>query len=231
MKLLRTKINNTPYLGVYAVCTDYFCIVPSNILKKEEDVLKKNLKTKIIKTSINDSPLIGVYLLAYKDKVVVSKNSIKENEIKVLEKEGIKIKFVDEEYNALGNLISLNSNYGFASSLVSDKTISEISSFLEIPIEKKKLLSLDILGSILYVNDYLFLVNPNIDEKDFNYFKKKLKVEGVATTLNYGGLFVGNDVIANKHAVLVGDNTSNIELMKVDDVVLMFEENKGVENL
>ena len=223
MKLLKTKINNTPYLGVYAVCTDDFCIVPSNILKKEEELLKKSIKTKIIKMSINQSPLIGVYLLAHKNKVVVSKNSIKKNEIDILEKEGIEVKLVDEEYNALGNLIALNSHYGFASNILSNKTISEISSFFNIEIEKKNILSLDILGSALYANDYFFIVNPNISEEEFNYFKKKFKVEGIATTLNYGGLFVGNDLIANKHAVFVGDNTSNIELMKVDDIVLTYD--------
>ncbi len=223
MKLSKTKINNTPYLGVYSVCTDDFCIVPSNILKKEEAILEKYLKTKIIKTSVNDSPLIGVYLLSHKDKIIASKNVLKENEISILEKEGIKIKIINEEYNALGNLVSFNSNYGFSSNLLSSKSITEISSFFKVPIEKKKILSLDILGSTLYANDYLFLVNPNILEKDFNYFKEKFKVEGIATTLNYGGLFVKNDLIANKNAVLVGDNTSNIELMKVDDVVLTYD--------
>jgi translation initiation factor 6 len=223
MRLSRTKINNTPYLGVYSVCTDDFCIVPNNILKKEEAVLEKFLQTKIIKTSINDSPLIGVYLLAHGNKVVACKNSIKKYEIDLLEKNGIEVKLIKEEHNALGNLVSLNSNYGFASPILSDKTVSEISSFFDIKIEKKELLSLDILGSILYANDYLFIVNPTIDEKDFLAIKKKLKVEGIATTLNYGGLFVGNDVIANKNAVLVGANTSNIEIMKVDDVVLMHD--------
>lgn len=223
MKLSKTKINNTPYLGVYASCTDDFCIVPSNVLKKEEKLLEKHLDTKIIKTSINDSPLIGVYLLSHKNKVVVCKNSIKENEIETLEKEGVKVKLINDEYNALGNLLSVNSNYGFASSILSDKSVSKISSFLKVDIEKKKLLSLDILGSILYANDYLFVANPNIDEKDFNYFKKKFNVEGIATTLNYGGVFVGNDIIANKNVVLVGSNTSNIELMKLDDVVLTFD--------
>lgn len=226
MRLSKARINNTPFLGVYSVCTDYFCIVPNNILKKEELIISKYVNTKIIKTSINDSPLVGVYLLALKNKVVVCKNSIKKYEIEILEKNGIEVKVIDEEYNALGNLISLNSNYGFASPILSDKTISEISSFFNVTIEKKNIFSLDVLGSAIYVNDYLFIVNPNIDEKDFNYLKKKFKVEGIASTLNYGDLFVGNDVIANKHVVLVGDNTSNVELMKVDDIVLMHEDLK-----
>lgn len=224
MKLSRTTINNTPYLGIYSVCTDDVCIVPNNILEKEEIVLKKYLKIKIIKTSINDSPLIGVFLLAHKNKVVACKNTIKEREIKLLEKEGLEVKLINEDFNALGNLISLNSNYGFASPILSDKTVKEISSFFDVVIEKRKILPIDILGSALYINDYLYIVNPNISEKDFNFLEEKLKVEGVATTLNYGGVYVGNDVIANKNAVLVGQNTSNIELMKLDNIILMYKE-------
>jgi translation initiation factor 6 len=223
MNLGKAKINNIPYLGVYAVCTDNFCLVPNNILKKEEVIIEKYLKTKIIKMAVSDSPLIGVYLLAHKDKIMVCKNSIKQNELDIFEKEGIKVKIIKEDYNALGNLVAFNSNYGFASALLSNKTVSEISSFFDIEVERKTLFSMDILGSSLYVNDSLFMVNPNVSEKDFNYFKQKFKVEGIATTLNYGDLFVGNDVIANKNSVLVGDSTSNIELMKVDDIVLMQE--------
>lgn len=225
MKLLKTKINNTPFLGVYAVCTDEFCIVPTNIQEKEEKFISKHLNAKILKTSINDSPLIGVYLLALKNKVIVCENVIKPKELEFLKKNGLEVKLIKEEYNALGNLISVNSNYGFASPILSDQTISEISSFFNVPIEKKSFLSFDILGSILYVNDYFFIVNPNIKEKDFEFLKNKFKVQGIASTLNYGDLFVGNDIIANKDVVFVGENTSNIELMKVDNIVLLFEKN------
>jgi translation initiation factor 6 len=224
MKLARTTINNTPYLGIYSICTDDVCIVPNNILEKEENILKKYLKTKIIKTSINDSPLIGVFLLAHKNKIVACRNTIKEREIKLLEKEGLQVKLVNEDFNALGNLVSLNSNHGFASHVLSDRTVKEISSFFDVVIEKIKIFPIDILGSALYINDYLYIVNPNISEKDFIFLEKKLKIEGVATTLNYGGVYVGNDVIANKNAVLVGKNTSNIELMKLDNIVLMYKE-------
>jgi len=219
MKLNRATICNSPFLNVYSYCTEDFCIVSNNILKKEEDFIKKQLDVKIIKTQINSSPLIGVYLVGVGNKIVVDKNSISEKEITVLEKEGIKLKFVND-YNALGNLISVNKNYGFASELLKDKTIQEINKFLKIEIEKKACVDVDVPGSAIYVNDSLFLVNPNIKKKEYDYIKQKFGVKGIPITLNYGDVFVGNDCIGNSKALLVGQTTSNIEMIKVDELVV-----------
>jgi len=144
---------------------------------------------------------------------------LSEKEINVLEKEGIKLKFVND-YNALGNLISVNKNYGFASELLKDKTIQEINKFLKIEIEKKACVDVDVPGSAIYVNDSLFLVNPNIKKKEYDYIKQKFGVKGIPITLNYGDVFVGNDCIGNSKALLVGQTTSNIEMVKVDELVV-----------
>lgn len=219
MKLNRATICNSPFLNVYSYCTDKFCIVPNNILKKEETILEKYLDVKLIKTQINHSPLIGVYLTGVDNKIIADKNSIYDKEISQLEKEGIKIKLIDD-YNALGNLISINKNYGFASSLLKDQTISEISKFLKINIEKKACVDVDVPGSAIYVNDSLFLVNPNIKKTEYDYLKKKFAVPGIPITLNYGDVFVGNDCIGNSKALLVGQTTSNIEMVKVDELII-----------
>ena len=220
MKLKKTTINNNPYLGINSFATEEFCLVPTNILGKEEKLLKEYFKdTKIIKTSINQSPLLGVFTIGVKDKLIIGSDDLIESEIDLLEKEKIKVKIIDD-YNALGNLVSVNSNYGFAADFLKDKTVKEISSFLNIEIEKKKIAGIDLIGSSIYVNDNLFLVNPNISEEEFDYISKKFKVEGIPTTLNYGGSFVGNDAVGNKEVLFVGNNTSNAELLRIDDLIV-----------
>ena len=222
MRLKRISVNNTPYLGVSSFCNDDLCLVPNNILKKEEKILQDMLDIKIIKTTINQSPLIGVYMIGVKNKVVIGGDSITSSELELLEKEGLKVKLV-EDYNALGNLIAINSKYGFASPLLSETTVKRMSSFLKVDIERKTCAGLDLPGSSIYVNNNLFLVNPNVTDKEFEYLKKKFKVPGVGTTLNYGGSFVGNDAIGNNKALLVGEKTSNIEYMRVDSLVVEFD--------
>ena len=222
MRLTKSLICNSPYLGVNSICTDDFCLVPHNILPKEEKILSSFLNTKIIKMEINQSPLIGVYLKCVNNKVVVGSDSIHPKELEILEKEGIKVKLI-EDYNALGNLLAINSKYGLASPLLSKESVKEISRFFGVPVDAKTCAGLDLPGSSLYVNDKFFLVNPNIKKIEFLDLEKKFGVMGRASTLNYGDAFVGNDLISNTNAIIVGSLTSNIELMKVDEIALEFE--------
>ncbi|MFH0905875.1 MAG: translation initiation factor IF-6 [archaeon] len=223
MRLKKASIFNSPFLGVYSVCNNDYTIVSSRIVEKEEKILKEYLDTKIIKLQIGLSSLIGVFLLGVKDHFVVDENVIEKREVEILEKEGLKIKLIKSEFNALGNLIAINSHYGIASPIVPDKVIKEISSFLKIEIKKEAISGIELPGSSIYVNDNLFVVNPNISEKDFLNLKRNFKVPGIATTLNYGDVFVGNDIIANNSALLTGSTTSNIELIKLDELVVEFD--------
>lgn len=220
MKLDRATISNSSFLNIYSCCTDKICLVPVNITQKEEKKLEEYLDVKVIKTSINRSNLIGVYLSCVNDKVVVEKNSIYPEEIELLEKEGLKIKLISDPYNAFGNLLSINKNYGFSSPLLLSETVKEVEKFFNIKIEQKACVGLDLPGSSIYVNDYLFLINPKVEHKEFNYIKKMFNIPGIAITANYGDIFVGNDVIGNKNALLVGNFTSNIEMIKIDEFVL-----------
>lgn len=222
MKIGKATIYKSPFLGVYSFCTDDYCIVPNTILKKEEKFLEKYLDVKMIKTQINESSLVGVFLCGSGNKLVVQKESIYSKELEILEKEGLKVKLVDD-YNALGNLISNNSTYGVASPLLKEETIQDISKYLNIKIDQKAISNLDVPGSCLFVNDNLFLINPNIKETEFEELEKKYNVKGASTTLNYGDVFVGNDVVGNKNSILVGNSTSNIEIRKVDDLILDLE--------
>jgi len=222
MRLTKSLICSSPYLGVNSICTDDFCLVPHNILPKEEKIISGFVNTKIIKMEINQSPLIGVYLKCVNNKIVVGEDSIHPKELEILEKEGIKVKLI-KDYNALGNLLAINSKYGIASPLLSKESVKEISKFFKVPVEAKTCVGLDLPGSSLYVNDKFFLVNPNIKKDEFAELTKKFGVIGKATTLNYGDSFVGNDLISNKHSIIVGSLTSNIELMKVDEIALEFE--------
>jgi translation initiation factor 6 len=223
MKLNKATIYNSPFLGIYSICLDDYCIVPSTILEKEEKLISKYLDTKIIKTQINACSLIGVYLCSVGNKVAAQKDVLRPKELELLEKEGIKVKLVDEDCNAFGNLISANSNFGIYSPLLRDSTVLELNKFFNIKSEKMNLSGLDLPGSSLYTNDDLFVVSSNITTDEFNFIKDKFKVNGIATTLNYGDVFVANDIIANKKCVLVGNSTSNVELLRLDDLLGDFE--------
>jgi len=220
MKFDRSTIYNSSFLNIHSYCTEKICIVSNNILPREEKKIEEVLDVKVIKSQINRSALIGIYLGGYGDKIAVEKNSIYPEELELLEKEGIKVKILENCDNALGNLLAINSNYGFASPLISQEMVKDLEKFFKVTIERKPCVDLDLPGSSIFVNDSMFLINPRVDVKEFNYIKKMFKVPGIAITTNYGDVFVGNDAIGNKKGLLVGELTSNVEMTKIDDLVL-----------
>lgn len=220
MKLDRSTIYNSPFLNIYSYCTEKICLVPHSILAKEEKKIEEILNVKVIKASINRSGLLGVYLSGINEKIVVDKKSIHADELEHLEKEGLKVKTIADDNNAFGNLLAINSNYGIASPLLLPETFSEFRKFFNIEIEQKSFAGFDLPGSSIFVSDSMFLINPRIDIKEFNYFEKKFKVPGKATTANYGDVFVGNDIMGNNSGTLVGETTSNIEMTKIDELVV-----------
>lgn len=220
MRLDRSTICNTPFLNIYSYCTEKICIVPIAIQPKEERKIEDTLNVKVVKASINHSPLVGVYLCGAGERVIAEKNSIYPEEIELLEKEGLKVKLLVSQNNAFGNLVAMNSNYAIASQLLPEEAIKSIKSFFNIQIEQRQCIGLDLPGSSIYVNEHLFLVNPRVEPREFNYLKKMFKAPGVAITANYGDLFVGNDAIGNSQGLLVGHTTSNIEMTKIDDLIV-----------
>ena len=75
----------------------------------------------------------------------------------------------------------------------------------------------DLIGSLCVASNKGFIVSPSVTKKEFKIIEKALKVKGTSATANYGDKFVGNSVIANSKAVIVGSLTSGHELNRIDE--------------
>ena len=215
MNFERGTISSSPYVGIFSSVTEEVALLPYSALSKEVKVIKKKLEVKTIQTSLAGTSLLGLLCVGLGNKFVVSEITKKE-EIKTLEKEGLEIMQI-EDYTSTGNLIALNKNAGVASPLLKEETIKKLNSFFGIKFKKLRVAQTDLAGACLTVTNKGFIAHPNITEKDFLELEKNFKVNGKATTANYGDLFMGNDVIANTKGVIAGALTSGIELSKIDE--------------
>ena len=168
-----------------------------------------------MKTNLGQTSLTGILSTGIKKKIVVS-NITENDEIKKLEKEGIEI-MVLEGLTSTGNLIAVNKNGGIVSPLIKEKPVKDLGDFFKVKLEKMRIADNEVPGASITVTNKGFICHPNISEKDFSKLEKVFGVKGMATTANYGDLFVGNSVIANTNGVMVGSLTSGIELGKIDE--------------
>ncbi|MFH1587035.1 MAG: translation initiation factor IF-6 [Candidatus Diapherotrites archaeon] len=213
MEIVKSTVNASPFLGVFCVATDDVLLLPNRIEAKE----LKNfeiLDTEIINVSVASSSLIGVFVAGLGNKFALPYFAEK-TEIKKFEENNLEVIALNS--SALGNLVALNRNGGIASPLIGKKVVDKMQDFFGVEFLQKQVAGFDLPGAALTVTNKGFIVHPNIGKDEFSELEKFFKVNGSITTLNYGDPFVGNDIVANSNAAVVGANTSGHELIRVDE--------------
>ena len=218
MKIDKGTINSSPFVGIFAVVTEKVALLPYSIVPKEENKFRGLFDVEIIKTKLADSSLLGVMCAGVKDRFVVSELAL-DSELDLLKQVGLYVKRIGG-LTAIGNLLRVNEKGGIASRVFTRQQLAEIESFLKIKLAITRVASLDIVGSAVIATNNGFIAHPDITKEEFAMLKKSFGVEGIASTLNYGDKFIGNNAIANTQAMLAGNRTTSFELLRINDFLL-----------
>ncbi|MCR4368884.1 MAG: translation initiation factor IF-6 [archaeon] len=215
MNFSRGTIRSSPYIGIFSCTTEDICLLPHNTLPKEQKAVEQALDVEAIKAMIGGSTLLGVLAKGMGRKIAVS-SITEDSEVKMLESKGLDVIRV-AGYTATGNLIAMNKNAGITSPLLKDGAREQLEAFFGIKFHEKRVANSDVVGACLTVTNKGFIAHPNISEDEFGKIEKIFGTTGIATTANYGDLFVGNSVVANSKGVIAGSLTSGIEMGKIDE--------------
>ena len=215
MRIEKRTLKGSPFVGVFACVTEEIGLFPFEMQKKEIKKMEEFFEIEAIQTSIAGSSLIGA-LSKGNSKGFVLPEIAEREEVKMLEKKGIKVKVV-KGVNALGNLIALNDFGIVLSPLIPEKTAKEIISFYGIPHAISRIARTEIVGSCVVATNKGMIVHPNTTADELKNVEKVLKVKGAVTTANYGDPFIANDILANSKAAVVGEQTSPFEMLRIDE--------------
>ena len=215
MNIDARTIKASPFVGVLGLLTDEFALLPLVAEKKELRGLEHFLGVPVIKGNLAQSSLIGVLALGLGSKIALSE-LVEAREVKELEKNGLDV-FVLQGVTALGNLVALNEKGGIASPMLSAAQVKQLEDFFKIKLGQHSVVGSDVPGATIVATSKGFIVHPLVSEKELSLLEEMFNVHGVPTTANYGDRFVGNSVLANKKAVIVGVRTSGIELARIDE--------------
>ena len=215
MKMLRTKILGSSYVGLFCIANDDLCFVPKGIEDRAFKEIEKTLDVKTVKVAIYDTSLLAVFG-KMNNKNIFLPAQTKPKEIEAIEKE-IKVKLLDTE-TALGNLMTVNDNGAVISKTISDEVVEEIRK-TGLEIAHTNLAKTDVVGSSLLATSKGFIMNPNASEEEVKIVQQTLNVKGGFSTANTGDAFVSNSVIANAKGAITGDLTTGHELNRIDEAL------------
>ncbi|MEM0360394.1 MAG: translation initiation factor IF-6 [Candidatus Diapherotrites archaeon] len=215
MRIDKRSIVASPFIGVFGILTDKFFLVPTSILEKELFGLQELVGVEVLKASIAGSPLLGALGVGVGEKIAVSELA-RDKEIEEMEKAGLKVKRIPG-ITALGNLARITEKGGILSPALSSEQCKTLKSFFGTTMIQTTIAGLDLAGSCIAASSTGFIVHPSVSKTEFEKICEALKVNGKPTTANYGDRFVGNSVLANKNAVLLGANTTGHELLRIEE--------------
>lgn len=218
MAVRTTRLLNNQYIGLFLLATDKFAIAPDTIEKKDVKMIEDVLGVDVIQTRISGTSLIGVFAAGNSRGVVLPWIAYDE-EIKTLEDAGIKTLVLKDKVTALGNLIEANDKGAVVSPLIRRENVELIEEHLGINVVQMEVGGVDVSGVAVVATNKGFLAHPNVNDEELKELEEIFGVKGNTTTANFGDPFIGASIVANSNGVLVGDRTTPVELLKIEDIL------------
>ncbi len=209
MKFKKISVNGDPNIGLRGFATDTYVLLGSKIPGAE--IL--NSEIHIIK--IAQCELSGIFAAGNSNGVILPKIAEKD-EIEQVKNLGLNVLVLNSKETALGNLILCNDRGAIISPLLK-KYQREIESCLGCESIISTVAGLSIVGSCGIATNKGCLLHRDTSEEEAKIMEDVLKVKVDIGSVG-GSPFVKSGIIANSHALLVGEHVTGPELERIFEV-------------
>ena len=217
MRIERSSIRASPYLGIFCAVSDKMALMPMASSSAEARKFGEVFGVETMKVSLAGSSLLGVLSQGNRKGFLLPRIA-EEKEVKRLEEAGVKT--LATNLTAVGNLLTFNDSKGVCAETIAKEEVKRMEKFLGVEFYQKNIVGTEVTGSNLVLSSKGFIVNPEISDSEFKALEKHFGLKGLVTTANYGDPFVANSVLANSFGVLAGELTSGPEMMRIDEALV-----------
>jgi len=222
LDIAKTTILGNSGLGVFALSTEDFSIVPYSVKESSLKVISDTLGVNLIQTTIANSVLVGTMIVG-NSKAIFVPQTIKEKEYKILEEnlsDQTKLVELNSKYTALGNLIVMNDKGAIVSDMLEKNAQKQIQDELNVEITVGNLLGSPLVGSLAMSTNRGALVHPLLSEEEIKEVASILRVKVDVCTINRGIPYPRVGIIANSKGAVIGTDSTGPESMRIFEVLL-----------
>ena len=221
MPISKLSLYGNINIGVYIFANNRIAFIPKNTDHKIIDIIAKTLNVDVYSISIADLSIIGV-MMAGNDNGIILPKIIKDSELldikRSLKKYDINMLVLDSKYTALGNLILTNNKGAVVYPEFEKEVVKMIRDVLGIQnIEQRYIAGIPVVGSIGVVTDNGGMIHPGASDTELQLLEEVFKVPLTTGTVNFGVVFVKSGLVANNYGIIVGENTTGPELMRIQE--------------
>ena len=212
-----SRYSGNPNIAVFATAGEGLALTAADADPGFIRTLESALGVDVIKVSVGGSFVVGSLVAMNSNGAIVS-GLADDGEMAAIS-EKIRCVRLDDRLNAAGNNILDNDN---VSPEYSEKTAEMIGDILGVEAVRSSIGGINTVGSICRVTNKGCACHMDASDEEIQLIKDVLKVEAIRTTVNHGVRAVGAGIIANSKGAVVGDESTPIELGKIEDALALF---------
>jgi len=215
-----SRCSGSPNIGVYASANESLSLVAANSAPGFVEDIETILGVETILTTVSGSFVIGSLVRMNSNGIVVT-GMIEETELKRI-KDKISVTVLQDKVNAAGNNILANDKGAIINPNLSANTEKRIADALGVEVVRSALAGYDTVGSVCVATNKGCLCNVSATEEDMDLIRDVLGVEPKKGSVNHGVKYIGAGIICNSKGALIGDETTPIEMGKIEDGLVLY---------
>ena len=211
----------SPNIGVCALTTNCYTIVPAKVSNQKIAKLEDCLKGRVICTPLGGTNLIGVLAVANSNGIALPYFSSDE-EIKTIKSvwKG-NIERIECKRNALGNQVLANDKGAIVGeTLMKEKeAVKKIKDVLGVEVVQGTIAGLPYVGSLAVATTKGGIAHPMTSLEELETIKDVLKIQMDVGTINGGIPFIRSGLLANDNGAVIGNMTTGPEILIISNAL------------
>ena len=215
-----SRCNGTPNVGVYASVNESLSLVAANSAPGFVEDIETVLGVETILTTLSGAFVLGSLIRMNSNGAVVS-GMVETSELDRI-RSRIRVTVLPDKINAAGNNILANDNGAIINPNLSSAAEKRIAEALGVETVRSAIAGYDTVGSACAASNRGCVCSVNATEEDLTLIRDVLKVEAKKGSVNHGSKHVGAGILCNSKGAVVGDETTPIEMGKIEDGLVLY---------
>eukprot|EP00127_Corallochytrium_limacisporum_P002965 Clim_evm12s144 gene=Clim_evmTU12s144 len=219
---LRIQFENNNDVGVFALLTNTYCLVPiggsENFYSTFENELGDVMP--IVHTTIGGTRLVGRMAVGNRHGLLLP-SSTTDQEMQHLRNslpDAVKIQRVEERLSALGNVITCNDYVALVHPELDKATEEILADVLKVEVYRQTVADNVLVGTYCKLSNRGGIVHPKTPVADQKELSSLLQLPLVAGTVNRGSDVVGAGMVVNDYIAFCGMDTTSTELNVIESI-------------
>ncbi|MDR0309420.1 MAG: translation initiation factor IF-6 [Candidatus Methanoplasma sp.] len=215
-----SRCNGTPNIGVYATVNESLSLVAANSAPGFVRDIETVLGVETIFTTVSGTFVIGSLVRMNSNGAVVS-GLIETSELEKI-REKIPVTVLPDKVNAAGNNILANDKGAIINPELGARGEKRIADALGVEVVRSAIGGYGTVGSACVATNKGCLCNVEASPEDIALIEDVLGVEAKKGSVNHGSRQVGAGILCNSKGAIVGDETTPIEMGKIEDGLVLY---------